>query len=656
MSWSLYEGDQKLAPLCFSNGQTQEDVVKNILDAIASGEKVIFVHGVCGTGKSAIALNVARALGKSSVVVPGKNLQTQYQNDYEGKKYLLKDDGTRMNIHVIMGRNNYPCTFLKKNASALPRSRREENTTLNIFEGASYEEGIRPDLTRKEVDKSADNIDLPCKIEIKERNFPKIREYLQKNTHLINPKDFQSVKDVRRMSVASVCPYWSPVLPAELEFKGKIFDGSRKRKYEGLNGQEYIFYERKKGCPYYEQFHSYIDADVIVFNSLKYKIETALNRKPRTEVEIIDECDEFLDSFSGQRTIAVDRCITALAYVFSSEDFAFALKEELLVLLNYFRADQRVINAATTHAIIPLRQTGLYDVIRMLLKTPEFMKEVDEESYMHEVYEIAKMFADYLDETYLTVEKTERDALVVHMVTTNLAKRFQEIVDKNKAIVLMSGTLHSEEVLREIFGLSSFMKIDAETTQQGQVDVLQTGKEMDCKYSNFSSGAYTREDYLVSLNEAIKQAPRPTLVHVNAFSDLPSEEELQRYALPHLISKDHLRELQKEDTTGALVSRFKEGKKDVLFSTRSSRGIDFPGEECRGIVFTKYPNPSVQDSFWRILAQTRPEHYWSFYRDKARRELLQRLYRGLRFKEDRVSVLSPDSRVLDAFREEKIFA
>ena len=77
--------------------------------------------------------------------------------------------------------------------------------------------------------------------------------------------------------------------------------------------------------------------------------------------------------------------------------------------------------------------------------------------------------------------------------------------------------------------------------------------------------------------------------------------------------------------------------------------MDFPGEQCNSIIFTKYPNPNVRDAFWRILNKTKPQFYWEFYRDKARRELWQKIYRGLRFKEDHVYLLSPDIRVLDAF-------
>ena len=88
-----------------------------------------------------------------------------------------------------------------------------------------------------------------------------------------------------------------------------------------------------------------------------------------------------------------------------------------------------------------------------------------------------------------------------------------------------------------------------------------------------------------------------------------------------------------------------------MFSTRSARGMDFPGEQCNSIIFTKYPNPNVRDAFWKILNKTKPQFYWEFYRDKARRELWQKIYRGLRFKEDHVFVLSPDERVLEGFEK-----
>jgi Rad3-related DNA helicase len=107
--------------------------------------------------------------------------------------------------------------------------------------------------------------------------------------------------------------------------------------------------------------------------------------------------------------------------------------------------------------------------------------------------------------------------------------------------------------------------------------------------------------------------------------------------------------MQDRDKEGKLIDDFKNKEIDILFSTKTSRGVDFPGNECNSIVFTKYPNPNVQEAFWKILNKTKPQHYWAFYKDKARRELLQKIYRGLRFKNDHIYLLSPDLRVLNSF-------
>lgn len=643
MTWNAYENGKFLKPLCFSNGKTQEDVVGEVLDLIEKGEKIIFIHGICGTGKSLIALNIAFHLGKTSVIVPGKNLQAQYKRDYEDNKYLLKENGEKLKISVITGRNNHVCKFLEENKSAIPVIKKEINSSLNDIFSKKREEA--EDLIQNDV--SADNTQIPCKIELREYNWPRIKKYLKQNNK-IDLRNFSTIKDVKRMSVAPVCPYWSPVLPDKYEIKN--FENVKKRIYEGLEEMNFIQYKRKDGCPFYEQFNSYLDSDVIVFNSLKYKLETALLRKPKTEIEILDECDEFLDSFSNERVINIDRLQNALIHSLGAGEGDEDMIEELLELIKYFKRDPRIENLVSNKEIIPLKSVGIYDILKVFLKE-EWLRSIDDESYLFDVLETAKMFVGFMDESYITLVKQDK-GIFVHIVTTNLAKKLKQLVDKNKTLVLMSGTLHSDSVLENIFGIEKFEKVDAEVESQGRVKVKKTGLEMDCKYSNFSNKKHSRGDYLRAFEKSLEEAPRPTLVQVHAFLDLPSEEEIEEYDLKHSISREKIREMQKDDKVGKLTKEFKEGVCDILFSTRDSRGVDFPGEECNSIVFSKYPNPNVSDAFWKILMKTKPGHYWSFYRDKARREFLQRIYRGLRFKTDHVYLLSPDSRVLDMAERE----
>ncbi len=635
--WNLYKGNNFLEPLKFSNGKTQEDTVREVIKAIEEGNKTIFIKGMCGTGKSAIALNIAKILGKSSIVVPGKNLQNQYKKDYENDKYLLKDNKENLKISVITGRNNHECGFLKDKNLIVPVVKKEVDSKLNdIFDFGKKSE--------KKRDASADNQKIPCKIEIKEKNFQKLKGYLRQNEN-VKMGNIMKINDVKRIPVASVCPYWSPVLPEKYELKN--LDYEKKRSYIGLNDTKFIQYKRKPGCGFYEQFDSYIDSDVIVFNSLKYKLESALNRKPLTEVEIIDECDEFLDSFSNRKSINIDRLQNSLVQVWDRTEKSERAIREITEILRDLKRDKMVEQAVYYRRIVPIKETPVYPLLKIFLNS-DFLGGVDDESYLFDVDETAMMFENFFDESYLTFEKKEGN-LVVSIVTTNLAKKFKEMSDKNKIIVLMSGTLHSEKVLKDIFGLDNFKVIDAETEQPGRIDIVESGMEFDCKYQNLNSGD-GREHFLKAFDMCVKIAKKPILVQVNAFKDLPDQDEIEEYKLDNLISRTGFKDMQDEDKEGRIVSEFKKGEIDILFTTRCARGVDFPGKECNSIIFTKYPNPNPEDAFWKILKETNPNQYWEFYKDKAKRDLLQRVYRGLRFKGDHVYLLSPDTRVLNFFR------
>ncbi len=644
--WSLYSGNKFLEPRCFSNGKNQKDIVKEVLDLINGGKKFIFISGVCGTGKSAIALNIARKLGRANIVVPIKNLQSQYKKDYEEEKYLKKENGEKLKIHVITGRKNHKCKFLEDNKAAIPFQKNERNASLDIFDKKrrDVEEMISNDF-------SCDNLNLPCKIEIKEKNWNRIIQYIKQNKD-VNASDFQEIKDVRRASIAATCPYWCPALPEDMEFKQKSFASARKKSFQGINGKKYIFYERKVGCPFYSQFKDYIDSDVLVFNSAKYKIETLIGRRPAMEVDIVDECDEFLDSFSNRSSINIAKLQNALIYSTGSSENFDEISKELGELIVFLKRDERINDAVMSGEIIPLKQTGIYDIFRLMIKNPEFFDDIEEESYLFDVLDSARAFEGFYEETFVTVEK-EGESLKLNLVTTNLAKMFERILGKNKILIMMSGTLHEDNILKNVFGLQEYKIIEAETSQQGSIEVKKVGGEKDCKYSNFSSGRFSREEYLKILNQCISKAKKPCLVHVHAFKDLPNKDEKESLKLNNLISQEELKNLQTEDEEGELVDNFKEGNINVLFSTRASRGMDFPGEQCNSIVFTKYPNPNIDDAFWKILHKTSPQYYWDFYKDKAKRELWQKVYRGIRFVGDKVEVLSPDLRVLDAFEKRK---
>tara|TARA_Y100000310_G_scaffold334891_1_gene415639 strand:+ start:946 stop:3015 length:2070 start_codon:yes stop_codon:yes gene_type:complete len=608
--WSLYQNDKPLSPLKFSNNKTQEDIVREIVELIKTGKKVILLHGVCGTGKSAIALNISRVLGKASIVVPIKSLQKQYEEDYMGEKYLLKPNGKKLKIAMITGRDNHDSIIVPGVSCADPN--------------------------------------LPDTIKLTEKNYPKLKEYYLENPFISNTA-VPEPKDMRRISIAPTNPYWSPILPATVELNN--LKDAKKRKYIGMYGDEFVFYHRKPGCSYYDQYLSYFDSDVIIFNSAKYLTEISMRRKPQTDVEIIDEADEFLDGLSNQIKLNLTRLASALRLIVPDSSSAKDSIKKILDLLELEERNKKALGIATDK-IYQINETKLAEILKIFSSDIELGSEItiDETNYANQALEAAKNFIDSIEDTYVSYNK-EDDFLYATLVTTDLAKKFKSIVDGSNAMILMSGTLHSKEVMKHIFGIEDYSVVEAETLNQGSIEISRTGTEFDCKYSNFQSERFSRGDYLMSLDKIVKKSKRPTLIHVNAFKDLPSSSEIFEFGLTDLISQENLRDLQYEDKIGERILKFKSGNSNILFTTKCSRGIDFPGETCNSVIFTKYPNPNIQGTFWKILNKTHPNHFWEFYKDKARREFLQRIYRALRSKDDHVCILSPDIRVLNAVRE-----
>jgi len=490
--------------------------------------------------------------------------------------------------------------------------------------------------------------DLPDTIKLTEKNSQRIKEYFKENP-FISSNAPHSIKALKRISIAPANPYWSPILPAQIELN-HLKDAEKKR-YIGMNGNEYVFYHRKPGCSYYDQYLSYIDADTIIFNSAKYLSEVSIGRKPQTEVDIIDEADEFLDNLSSSIELNLSRLENALKVIVPDSEKAKVTIKKVRELLRLEEQNKKALGIDEDQ-VYHIDETKIEEILKLILEDKELQSEIviDETNYANTALEAAMEFKDALKDTYLTYKKDEEGNVYATLVTTNLSKKFEKIRNGSKALVLMSGTLHSDEVLKHIFGIDDFVTVEAETLNQGSIEILRTGKEFDCRYANLQSMENSRDNYLKALSSVVEKAPRPTLIHVNAFMDLPSKEEMT-FDLAGLMFREQLKSVQQDDKTGKQVSIFKEGLNDKLFTTKCSRGIDFPGDTCKSVIFTKYPNANVKDTFWKILQKTHSNYYWEFYRDKARRDFLQRIYRAVRSKTDHVFILSPDLRVLDAVRE-----
>lgn len=595
--WSLNtKNDEFLKPLKYSNGKTQEDVVREVLDAIKEGYKIIFIKGTPGSGKSAVALNIARQFKKSSIVVPVKYLQKQYENDYTKNLYLKKENGEKLIISVITGRNNHTCKFNKEKTADFPL--------------------------------------LPCVIPLRRENIEMLKQYVDINPD-VDAEDFVELKDYTRTAVAAACPKWSPIVPKE--FADNTSMEADKIYYDAVQENKMCIMRREAGCSYYNQFESYRDADVIIFNSKKYELENLMNRKPATEIEIIDEGDEFLDSLTNESKINMNYLLAKLKRASETEK-----KEDVKELIfDIMDVVDGLIKNNSGAKIMKLRDNRALDLLNYFIKNSFLADNEELEMYS----EIASAFNDFLDSSYACYERNKKNEVILKIVNIDLKKKLDEFLKRNKAFVFMSGTLHSKKVLKEIFGIEHYKLIDAETKDYGTIKKVFTRLEGDFRYKNFENGRYKREDYLKALEASVEKAEKPVLIHVNSFSDLPNVDEKSKLKLK-LMSQETFRELQESGKRGELLQLFKEGKIDELYSTRCGRGVDFPGEMCNSIVFTKYPYPSMNDLFWQVLRREKPDSYFDFYMDKAYREYKQKIYRGLRKEDDKIFLLSPDLRVM----------
>jgi len=425
--WDLNENGKPITPLKFSNGKTQEDVVKEITDLIKNGTKIIFLHGTCGSGKSAIALNVARVLGKSSIVVPFKALQKQYEDDYLEKKYLLKPSGEKMKIAMITGKNNHDSI-------------------------------ISPGIS------CADPL-LPENIKITEKNYGKLLEYLNDYE-----KEAPNIEDIRRLDIAVANPYWSPLLPADFDIPK--FKDVKKYKYKGINNRDFIFYHRKYGCSYYDQYLSYIKSDIIIYNSAKFKSELSLGRKPETVVDIIDEADEFLDNLFQQEELNISKLIASLKFLNPEK---ISTKEEIkkiIELLELEEKNKRILGIDESD-VFYINDTKIENILRLFTKNIELESEIilDELNYANKALEISRNLEGSFEDIYLTYKKDEEN-LIVNLVSTNLSAKFKDLLNKSNALIFMSGTLHSEKIIKEIFEIKDYKFVEAETLQFGSIEII----------------------------------------------------------------------------------------------------------------------------------------------------------------------------------------
>jgi len=550
--WGLYQNGKKAEPLTYSNGKTQEDVIKEIVEAFESYDIVALKGGV-GTGKSAIAIHVAAHIGngKGIIVVPTKILEDQYVIDYGGGKFKVILNDSEVKFRSIMGRSNFKCPY---------------------FGGL------------------ASRSDLPC-------------------TRSLTVTDANGrIIKIRRIDVARICPYWSPIVDAAYlqTYTEELDDIQTKLAYNTVSGKRYIVV--RKMCPYYRQFLSYYENNIILMNSAIWEIETLTGRKPRTEIEVIDEADAWLDSLTFERQIAT-KTIQRLIDQYADDDDVSKELDELLVTFTNLLAQYDGYTGEITD-----------DWVEFVKKFSTIFDEISREA------NISSMLA--IDRVWMSIDAKWSK---VRFFVPNLKAVFSKIRERSASkLLLMSATFPPRDVLEDVFGIDNICFIEGESKFPGTVYLRRTGKEDYINYDKWKNPDFRRK-YYDCLDEILAKAKRPILIQVHSKKYLPANK---------LDENLNDRSIFKEEFTEA-------------WSTIAKRGLDLKGDKCRAICVLKHPFSDLSDGMLQaIRLKLGDDAFFRYYRDKANRELIQQIGRAVRSPDDWVEVWSPDLTVHNVIMSE----
>lgn len=411
-------------------------------------------------------------------------------------------------------------------------------------------------------------------------------------------------KGETRTEVAKVCPFWSPIFPSEMSQKVKhILERYNNTSYRAAD------YQSIRGirthivapipCKYYECFKAYTDprSHATIFNSAKWDIEMWIGRKPKVPIEIIDEGDAYLDNLTYK--------VFMNNGIFDAIERNGLVPEDNIKIIKY--EFERLMQSYKTYSGILSNNTRL---IRFL---ETFIEILDAVSTDGMVCEMCNKILLMLRHTSNSFVKISRGNLVVYIPRPDIT--LNEIRKRSGKLLFMSATFQHEDILKDIYGINDVVMVEGETKFPGKLIIKKTGKEVNINKDKWDNYQFRRVYWSV-LNKMIKRATRPTLVQVHGYKYVPPNTEVNK-------------------------------RKDVWWSTVTDRGIDLHDDHCRSVIILKYPYPDLSDPVLKTMKALLNNRFWSYYRDIARRDLIQQIGRGLRHKNDWVELWSPDKMVMD---------
>lgn len=556
---NFYSGEKKLDPLTYSDGRDQADVLKEVVDTLKTSD-LVWLDGKVGSGKSVLGLRAALELGGGIVSVPTNALSDQYYRDYyRGNKYFLKPNGKRAQISVFKGRGNFTC----------PHKEADGRSTLG-------------------------SLDLSCR----DNHLPCTRELTSDETRLdaLHDCDWagtiatQAGDDPYRHGFDTVLDYDS-------------IEGDRRVLLKNPNGEE---------CPYWSQYRGYANADVLVMNGHKFRIETGIGRIPEKNLVVIDEADHFLDSLTNEVTIS-DRKIGAILT---------AIREQLDEGNSWGNASERELRDLLEE-VGGLRielKNGRKDPLKAAKLFADMLKELgpDPNSIAGNLLWDLENLLEYDGEIEFEADLEHSMNPRVTFFVPDPSLILNSILDRlDTTVLFMSATKPTKYVLNEVFGIDPPI-VKGETAFPGTLVQRRTGRETTVTASKYSDPSF-QQNYERTRNTVFTRMQKPGFVPVHAYKYGP----------------DGLRE--------ALKDRDAVEQKGVTFSTTMDRGSDL--DHMNSVAVLKYPLPNIGDPYLQALRKRLgDDKFWKYVDDQARRELIQQVGRVTRTPDTIVEFWSPDEK------------
>lgn len=683
-------------------------------------------HSYVGNGfinhNSATLLHGIEHMGRGIIVTPFKNLQRQYFDDYftGNNKFILKKNGKRLSVAVMLGRGNFPCRWLAEQYDLQQRMIEESKKPENYGIIMPIDTNI---INMYKADQSCANRYLPCS----------------------RPLMTVGSRREPRWNVACQCPYWIPTPTAKTtidKWKDKIVDerkmnaGFMEDESEGVNkpdidrttpdmnkdvvtqldhiqdrikchkieyydsvgwDQAGIFIrdeidENGKPCPpiceYYKQFYAYTQADCIVMNDAKWEIETNIGRKPKVNIEIVDEGDYWLD----KRSMSLEFSRLMIDKMMPVTNRMNEMKRNTLFLFDTaFQNIKKKIAEPTEEmkekgvSIISskdYRELFLH-IMNMVL---EYKKSVEEDDVtLQKMVDLATVLR-YIEKASISVEegkegKREEFKTIKIFIPypDNLLKELFKKSSEN--VIITSGTIHSNFVMGNLFGINNENYIvefvEGRKESPGKLKCIKPNL-LRVNYTSWQSPEF-RKVYNSTMNFILDQLK----IKIDQITGKPGEGKIlvltpaKKYAEGIIDRPDVFVDFAKSKNEDdgikpsintSLTDFMEKSMEDVrkikptdieidgdvlrtnqqiIVSTRMIRGADLRDNKCRAVVMTKWPMSDLSAGYNQALKlRFGDKAYWSIMRDKAEREAIQYVSRGLRHELDWTFFSTPDE---DAF-------